>query len=353
LVSLNRREDCMDNIIVGMFDDAHEADAVIEELEARGIPKDRITVESTDGGTTQADTLKERSFFQKVGDAITGRDKLTYREGVRRGGTVVSAHVDDVLVDDTVAVMEQHGAIDIDERSAEWRQEGWRTQMTDHDEPARGGGPAKAVTLPVVEEELQVGKRQVARGGVRVFSEVSERPVEEQVHLREEHVDVQRRPVDRRVPADDPDLFREGTFEVTERAEEAVVGKEARVVEEVVVGKTTSEHTETVRDTVRRTDVDVEEIDAGADRAYEEHYRSTYSATGRPYDDYAAAYRYGGQLAADERYRDRSWNDLEPRVRQAWEGRRGGTWDQFKDAIRYGWDRLRGHPPGRRHPVTG
>ena len=116
-------------------------------------------------------------------------------------------------------------------------------------------------TIPVVEEELQVGKREVERGGVRVESRVEEKPVTEQVQLREERVHVERRPVDRPV-TDADNAFREGTLEVTERAEEPVVAKTARVVEEVVVGKQVEEHTETISDTVRRTDVDVQEVNS-------------------------------------------------------------------------------------------
>jgi stress response protein YsnF len=77
--------------------------------------------------------------------------------------------------------------------------------------------------------------------------------------LREERVHVERHPVDRPVEAGD-DAFREGTLEIKERGEEAVVSKTARVVEEVVVGKQVEEHTETINDTVRRTDVDVQEV---------------------------------------------------------------------------------------------
>jgi stress response protein YsnF len=73
-------------------------------------------------------------------------------------------------------------------------------------------------------------------------------------------VHVERHPVDRPV-TDADNAFREGTLEVTGRAEEAVVAKTARVVEEVVVGKQVEEHTETVHDTLRRTDVDVQEVD--------------------------------------------------------------------------------------------
>ena len=118
----------------------------------------------------------------------------------------------------------------------------------------------QTAAIPVVEEEIAIGKREVERGGVRVRTEVEERPVQEQVNLREEHVRVERRPVDR--PASEADINRAqqaGTLEVREKAEEAVVQKQARVVEEVVVGKEATERTETVRDTVRRTDVEVEE----------------------------------------------------------------------------------------------
>lgn len=114
--------------------------------------------------------------------------------------------------------------------------------------------------IPVIEEELHVGKREVERGGVRVETHIEERPVEEQIRLREEHVRVERRPVDRAVGDSDLANFKEGEIELTERAEVAVVGKEARVVEEVVVGKEVTEREEVIRDTVRRTDVDVEEI---------------------------------------------------------------------------------------------
>ena len=115
------------------------------------------------------------------------------------------------------------------------------------------------VVMPLVAEEARVGKRQVEGGRVRVRSYVVETPVEEQVRLRQEHVDMSRRPVDRPVTAADESMFRERTIEAEERTEEAVVSKEARVTEELVVRKETEDRTETVRDTVRRTEVDIED----------------------------------------------------------------------------------------------
>jgi len=120
--------------------------------------------------------------------------------------------------------------------------------------------------VPVVEEQLNVGKKQVdTGGGVRVNTRVEEKPVEAQVNLREENVRVERRSVDR--PATEADFANagSGTVEVTEHKEVPVINKEARVVEEVVIDKEARNRTETVRDTVRKTDVDVERVDKSPD----------------------------------------------------------------------------------------
>ena len=121
---------------------------------------------------------------------------------------------------------------------------------------------AEEAVIPVIEEELHVGKRQIEHG-VRITSRVTEKPVEESVQLREERVMVDRQPVDRALTEADRDALAEGVIDVTAREEVPVVSKEARVVEEVRVGKEVRERTETVRDTVRHTDVEIdEEVDS-------------------------------------------------------------------------------------------
>jgi uncharacterized protein (TIGR02271 family) len=170
-----------------------------------------------------------------VGSGIPEDRAKEYEEGVKNGGIVLGVNP---RSDEDAQLFEQE----------------WNSNKGEH--VYRG-----ETTIPVVEEELKVGKREVERGGVRVESRVEERPVTEEVQLREERVHVERRPVDRAV-TDGDKAFREGTLEVTERAEEAVVSKTARVVEEVVVGKEVEEHTETVSDTLRRTDVEVQEVNS-------------------------------------------------------------------------------------------
>ena len=120
-------------------------------------------------------------------------------------------------------------------------------------------------TVQEVEEELSVGKRKVASGGVRVTTSVSERPVEKTVTLREEEVEVERRPADRKLKPEEAEAaFQDKTVEMLGTSEEAAVRKQARVVGEVALGKRVEEHEETVKDTVRRSEVEVEKIKPGS-----------------------------------------------------------------------------------------
>jgi uncharacterized protein (TIGR02271 family) len=268
--------------------------------------------------------------------------------------------------------MQRTGLIDIEREAQDWRSSGWKgfdTTAAPMRNTATTSAPRKTTvtngnpainTYQVVEENLQVGKRQVETGGVRVTSNVSEVPVEEEVKLRQEHVNVERRPVDRPATAADLNSFKEGTIEVRETQEQPVVSKEARVVEEVRVTKDVEEHTEKVRDTVRRTDVDVEPI-AGTGRTttttatgktgfrpfetydpdFRANYQSAYSRLGS-YDRFQPAYRYGYTLATDKRYQGRNWRDIEPEARKTWNSQHQNSWEDFKDSVRYGWDKVTG-----------
>lgn len=116
----------------------------------------------------------------------------------------------------------------------------------------------ESATIPVVKEELQIGKREVETGGVRLRSRVVEEQVAEDINLREETVRIERRDVDRK--AGDAD-FSEEEIEVREYDEVPVVNKEARVVEEIKLSKEVNERNEIIRDTVRNTEVDIDRKD--------------------------------------------------------------------------------------------
>ncbi|GAB3419543.1 YsnF/AvaK domain-containing protein [Massilia agilis] len=210
--------------------------------------------------------------------------------------------------------------------------------------------------IPVVEERLKVGKREVQRGGVRVFSRVVEQPVNESIGLREEHVNVERHRVDQPLSPGDTSAFKEQTIEMRETAEEPVVEKSARVVEEVVVGKQVSQREQQIRDTVRHTEVQVENLGARAsmlsdDDYFRRHWTSNYGSSGGSYGDYAPAYSFGSDMARDTRYRGRKWDEVESDLKSSWEARHPGqsTWERFKASVREGWDRITNDEASRSH----
>lgn len=275
----------MSSTITALFDNRADAEAAKSRLQTAKVDADHVHIhdKTSSGYKDQGySTHSDRGVWDSIKNAfLPDEDRHTYEEGVRRGGVLLTADVDDDYVDEAVRVLEDANSIDVDERSAQWRSSGWDyaggtaatgsafANIGSENTAERAVGTVGAEqeeVIPVVEEQLVVGKRDVSRGGVRVRSYVSEVPVHEQVRLRNEQINVERRPVDQPLSTADADAFRERSIDLTATGEEAVIGKNARVVEEVVVSKTAEEHVEDVNDTVRRTDVEVDrdtDLDAG------------------------------------------------------------------------------------------
>ena len=274
----------MTRTITALFDHRADAEAAEQRLQAANIDADHIRIHdksSAGYNETGHSTQGEPGLWGSIKNAfLPDEDRHTYEEGVRRGGVLLTVDVDEDHVDDAVRVLEEAETVDIDDRSQQWRLSGWAGSpavgamgagYVDKDLPDTAYATSTGTVdnrdeevIPVVEEQLVVGKREVDRGGVRVRSYVTETPVHEQIRLRNERVNVERRPVDREVSG--ADAFRERTIDMTATGEEAVVGKTAHVVEEVVVSKTADERVEQIDDTVRRTDVEVDR-DEGVDAA--------------------------------------------------------------------------------------
>jgi uncharacterized protein (TIGR02271 family) len=223
---------------------------------------------------------------------LPDEDRAIWQEAMRRGGALLRADVAEDDMELAMDAMEAAGAVDLDERAQAWKAQGW-TDATTSGAAAGATRPQAATTkatkgatsakvdrdttatparnptgheesIPLAEERLRVGKRLAQSGRVRVRAYTVETPVEEQVRLREEHVRVERHAADRPATGDEA-LFRDRVIEAQESSEEAVVQKETRITGEVVVNKETTERTETVRDTVRRTEVEVDEQQAAND----------------------------------------------------------------------------------------
>ena len=387
----------MNQTLVAAFDSHEAAERAAEELTRLGFARNEIRIQTTrattarDGGTFDDGAARDtgilasiRHFFAELfGGDDDARDAGTYTEAVRRGHAVLTVETDETRLDVARQSLEAAGALDVDERAAAWREQGWsghddtaapysdeqaaaeRAQLAGARTPSsREPGDEGEAVLPVLREEIDVGKRRVRGGAVRVVSRVVSRPVSESVELRREEAVVERRPVDREASAADAQAFQERTIEIEEMAERPVVQKTAHVVEEVVVGKRVSTETERIDDTVRTTEVDVERVgDAARDGRFEgssvagavgggrrdfadvedefrRDYETNLAQRGSSYDEFRPAYRGGYELRGDDRYADREWDEIEPELRDRWQREHPeSAWERVKAAVRRGWER--------------
>ena len=169
----------MTRTITAFFDTLAEAERAAQDLS--------INVGGVRGEVYDAKRSGELSRLP-----IPGEDMATFNEGIRRGGAVLHAQVPDDRFDAAADVLERDGAVDIDEREAAWRKEGWtggtapggtaglaRSDTSRQDfgttgAMQAGGGEER---IPIVEERLRVGKRKTTHGRVRIRSYVVETPV--------------------------------------------------------------------------------------------------------------------------------------------------------------------------------
>lgn len=242
-----------------LYDKQADAEAMQAELERLGIVDLDHDLHSQDSAGFDRNAYSDDSgpglWGKKGGVAPPKEDRHIYEEALRRGGYLLTVNCDDAEAPRVHQILEGSNAVDMVDRERELRASGFVPPV-----PAPVAATAVAdQVIPVVEEQLVVGKRQVDRGGVRVRAYTVETPVQESVSLREEHVDVERRAVNTPV-ADTAGLFQERNLELIETSEEVVVGREARIVEELSVHKEAGERVETVNDTVRHTEVEVDEI---------------------------------------------------------------------------------------------
>ena len=321
--ALERGERPMEHeTIVAVYDTAAHAEAAVRDLEAASVPASDITQHAKAGsmtGTSRSTTpVHEKGFWASLFGGEPDHDTAVYGRSIDSGATVVTVKVPADRYDEAATILEKHDPVDIDERSAQYglahpsasaaTPTGYvghagmaEPVMGSHGgkvEPAHGETEAGAIgasgltpvpavetgrattahattglgakaegmvdavkgdTLQLAEEFLNVGKRAVTGGTTRIRRYTVEKPVEENVSLHSERVVLDRRPVtDGRVLANAD--FTDKTISMTEMNEEAVVSKTARVVEEIGLRKEASDRVETVRDTLRKDDVEVEQV---------------------------------------------------------------------------------------------
>ena len=275
----------MTKTVVGIFNDSTAAQDAFQRLRDYGFNHDEIDMSTDMSRTQQSGGLGDENrddadfgdkvsrFFRNLFDDDNDAERYS---AAAKTGTILTVYADTTDRAERAAdILDEYGAINVNEhgtgseyatgtdnRFGEERTN--ETSFTDQgrtNDASFGDEGRSDRSIPVIEEELQVGKRQVETGGVRVRSRIIDRPVQESLRLREEHVTLERNPVNRPATESDLGTFREGEIEVRERAEVPVVNKQARVVEEVNIRKDVQEREEVVNETVRKTDIEVDSID--------------------------------------------------------------------------------------------
>jgi uncharacterized protein (TIGR02271 family) len=267
--------------IVAVYDRRTDADAAVRALAAASVPSQAISRhENGAEATAEIAASREEGFWARLFGSQPDHDTSVYDRSIENGSSVVTVRVSSDQVDYISSILETHNPIDIEERSAQYTTSSAGATSTMNPPSVTGslgtagssgtpgtiGNPvttadtaSKTGTMQLAEETLAVGKRAVGGATTRVRRFVVETPVEEQVSLRDEAVALERHPVTDSRPVGTGD-FTDKVLEMTEMREQAVVSKTARVVEEVNLRKDVTDRVETVKDTLRRDEVEIEKV---------------------------------------------------------------------------------------------
>jgi stress response protein YsnF len=255
--------------IVAVYPSLRDAERAKRELIQAGVHESSIHLSSqAQSSSTQTQTSgrsravvddnhdDDKGFFHWLfGDSSPDREREWYTKNLEDGRVAMSVMVHEDEEHIPIAeMMVRAGGLDLEDESRGREQRMVGTRRGRANEQGEGDE-----VIPVYKEELAVGKR-ATENRYRVRAHVVERPVEEQVNLRDERVVVERRPASRDYAATGrgANAFEDRDYEVIERHEEPVVEKRMRAAEEVVVRRDARTRTETVRDKIRETEVEMD-----------------------------------------------------------------------------------------------
>jgi uncharacterized protein (TIGR02271 family) len=242
--------------IVAVYDKAEKARDAARALESAGFVSKDISVLKSDSFSDK--DFRDATMWQRLfGRAVPEQEGADYRRTISAGGAVLTLRTPDTDVDRAMKILDVHGPMNLRDRSTSTQTSASTQASASPTEASRMESAEEA--FPLAEEQVEVSKRQVATGKSRIHRFVTEKPVQQQITLHEEHYKIARREVTDPQPARDVD-WQDRTIEVVETIEQPMVTKTARITEEVVIRRRGSDHVETVRDTVRRQQIEVERV---------------------------------------------------------------------------------------------
>lgn len=243
--------------IVAFYDREGKAREAASALQRSGFVSNDINV--LNGDSFSEKDARDGTVWQRLfGRSVSDQESALCRRTIDSGGAVLTLRTPDTEVDRAMKILNVHGPMNLHDRSASTTaQASTSTSVSMPTDTSRIESGEEVIRL--AEEQVEVGKRQVTTGKSRVRRFVTEKPVQQQVTLHEEHCEVARREVTDPKLAKDID-WKDRVIEVVETSEQPVVTKTARIAEEVVIRRRGSDHVETIRDTVRRQQLDVERV---------------------------------------------------------------------------------------------
>jgi hypothetical protein len=364
----------MRQTVVGVFDRHDAARRAATQLEDSGFGPDSVHISEEPGvprsggaltGTSQPPGTEEsgwfaglRSFLAEVFGS-TGPEHQRhfdeYAEAVRRGGAVVKVDVDDESrIDAARSALVAAGAVDIEERAAEWRRGGWgAADAAAAASAGSGAGIAASAGTSTAEAEREVSAAEATPGtgpaaasagrgaGIAGGAGASTAEAEREVSAAE---------------------ATRGTGPAA-----ASAGRGAGIAGGAGASTAADEREVSAAEATRGTGGGVRvyprstgELHAGGQaepgaaaqvpgaagddvqgEAFRRHFGERYAAAGARYEDYEPHYRHGHALRGEARFQGLAWEEMEPEVRADWERRHpGGEWDAYKEAVRRGWERM-------------
>jgi uncharacterized protein (TIGR02271 family) len=250
--------------IVTLFDSAQHADVARRNLETAGFSPGEISTITNKTAAVAGDKLRDTGLWQRLfGRDIQNHEAGVYAKAVSAGGVVLTVRVPETEVARATQILNTHNPVDIQKRAITEGLLPATSQRAMAGKPQWPATMAAGAAIPgeevllLAEEQLNVGKRVVREATKRIRRFVTETPVEAQVTLHEEHTAILRRAVPDPAFPNDVD-WSDKVIEVNDTAEEPVVTKSVHITEEVVIRKEAYDSVRTVRDKVRRQQVEVE-----------------------------------------------------------------------------------------------
>jgi len=248
--------------VVAVYDTAAHAGDAVNKLKSAGYSADDISVIQNEGDAAKAG-LDEPGFWRRLfGRNLELKEAGAYGRSALQGRVIVTVRVLESEAPGVITLLDASKPVDVLGTARTYPISGAEAPKVAVPPPTSTANLRKdEEVVRLAEEQLNVGKRQVESGVTRVRRYIVEKPVEASISLHEEHAEVLRK------ATSDPNYLKDidwsdRTIEVTETVEQPVVNKTVRVAEEVVIRRRGSDHTETVHDTVRRQQLDVERVPA-------------------------------------------------------------------------------------------